>query len=152
MASSKPSNERVSRISVSLQPNLLEELDQMVLSRGYGSRSQAVSEMVSAELAGHKHKLGEDIMVGNITLHYDRTLPGLQRQLADLQFQYIDEVISSLHVQLSHQQVMEVILVQGKASRLQTIADELATRRGVISGRLQLLTAIMPPIQQQPLK
>ena len=147
MATTKPSNALVSRISISLPPNLLDELDQMVVGRGYGSRSQAVSEMVNAELVEHKRKLGEEVMVGNITLHYDRTVPGLQRQLADLQFQYIDEVISSLHVQLSHQQVMEVILVQGQANRLQRIADEMATRRGVIAGRLQLLAAIMPPIQ-----
>jgi CopG family nickel-responsive transcriptional regulator len=102
--------------------------------------------MVNAVLVEHKRQLGQDVMVGNITLHYDRTVPGLQRQLADLQFQYIDEVISSLHVQLSHQQVMEVILVQGQAQRLQHIANELSTRRGVIAGRLQLLAAIMPPI------
>ncbi len=86
-------------------------------------------------------------MVGSITLHYDRTVPGLQKQIAELQFAHIDEVISSLHVQLSKNQVMEVMLVQGRANRLQKIADELATRRGVISGTLQLLTAIMPPIQ-----
>ena len=147
MATSKPSSELVSRISVSLSPNLLDELDQMVVSRGFGSRSHAVSEMVSSGLAEHQRQLGEEVMVGNITLHYDRTVPGLQRQLADLQFQYIDEVISSLHVQLSHQQVMEVILVQGQANRLQRIADEMSTRRGVIAGRLQLLAAIMPPIQ-----
>ena len=137
----------VSRISVSLSPSLLDELDQLVVSRGYGSRSHAVSEMVSNGLAEHQHKLGEDVMVGNITLHYDRTVPGLQRQLADLQFQNIDEVISSLHVQLSHQQVMEVILVQGEARKLQAIADLMATRRGVITSCLQLLAAIMPPIQ-----
>jgi len=147
MATSKPSNALVSRISVSLSPHLLDELDGMVASRGYGSRSQAVSEMVNAELVEHKRKLGEGVMVGNITLHYDRTVPGLQRQLADLQFQHIDEVISSLHVQLSHQQVMEVILVQGQARKLQAIADLMATRRGVITSRLQLLAAIMPPIQ-----
>ena len=147
MATSKPTSALVSRISVSLPPKLLDELDQMVVSRGFGSRSHALSEMVSSGLAEHQRQLGEEVMVGNITLHYDRTVPGLQRQLADLQFQYIDEVISSLHVQLSHQQVMEVILVQGQAKRLQGIADEMATRRGVIVGRLQLLAAIMPPIQ-----
>ena len=147
MATSKPSSALVSRISVLLSPNLLDELDQMVVSRGFASRSHAVSEMVSNGLAEHQRQLGEEVMVGNITLHYDRTVPGLQRQLADLQFQYIDEVISSLHVQLSHQQVMEVILVQGQAKRLQRIADEMSTRRGVIAGRLQLLAAIMPPIQ-----
>ncbi|MBC7381238.1 MAG: nickel-responsive transcriptional regulator NikR [Burkholderiaceae bacterium] len=147
MATDKSPTGLVSRISVSLAPSLLDELDQLVVSRGFGSRSHAVSEMVSSGLAEHQRKLGDEVMVGNITLHYDRTIPGLQRQLADLQFQNIDEVISSLHVQLSHQQVMEVILVQGEARKLQAIADLMATRRGVITSRLQLLAAIMPPIQ-----
>jgi CopG family nickel-responsive transcriptional regulator len=147
MATDKSSTGLVSRISVSLAPSLLDELDQLVVSRGFGSRSHAVSEMVSSGLAEHQRKLGDEVMVGNITLHYDRTIPGLQRQLADLQFQNIAEVISSLHVQLSHQQVMEVILVQGEARKLQAIADLMATRRGVITSRLQLLAAIMPPIQ-----
>ena len=144
---SKPSNSLVSRISVSIQPALLEELDAMVADRGYASRSAAVSDMVNAQLVEYKRKLGSEVMVGSITLHYDRTVPGLQKQIAELQFAHIDEVISSLHVQLSKNQVMEVMLVQGRANRLQKIADELATRRGVISGTLQLLTAIMPPIQ-----
>jgi CopG family transcriptional regulator, nickel-responsive regulator len=144
---SKPSNSLVSRISVSIQPALLEELDAMVEDRGYASRSAAVSDMVNAQLVEYKRKLGDKVMVGSITLHYDRTVPGLQKQIAELQFEHIDEVISSLHVQLSKNQVMEVMLVQGRANRLQKIADELATRRGVISGTLQLLTAIMPPIQ-----
>jgi CopG family nickel-responsive transcriptional regulator len=147
MATSKPSNSLVSRISVSIQPSLLEELDSMVTDRGYASRSAAVSDMVNAQLVEYKRKLGNKVMVGSITLHYDRTVPGLQKQIAELQFAHIDEVISSLHVQLSKNQVMEVMLVQGRANRLQKIADELATRRGVISGTLQLLTAIMPPIQ-----
>jgi len=147
MAKSKPSNSLVSRISVSIQPSLLEELDSMVVGRGFASRSAAVGDMVNAQLVEYKRKLGSDVMVGSITLHYDRTVPGLQAQIAELQFRHIDEVISSLHVQLSKNQVMEVILVQGRANHLQEIADELVTRRGVISGSLQLLTAIMPPIQ-----
>ncbi len=44
----------VSRISVSLPPDLLAELDSMVESRGYGSRSQAIGEMVNFQLAEHK--------------------------------------------------------------------------------------------------
>jgi CopG family nickel-responsive transcriptional regulator len=146
----KPSNSLVSRISVSLQPTLLEQLDQMVLKRGYGSRSQAVSDMVNAELVEYRRKLGNDVMVGSITLHYDRSVPGLAKKIADLQYEHIDEVISSLHVQLSQNQVMEVILVQGRAHHLQTIANELCTRRGVIASNLQLLTAIMPPIASAP--
>jgi CopG family nickel-responsive transcriptional regulator len=140
-------NSLVSRISVSLQPSLLEQLDEMVATRGFGSRSQAVSDMVNAALVEHKRQLGDEVMAGTITLHYDRSVRGLQSELADIQYQHIDEVISSLHVHLSHNQILEVILVQGRASQLQHIANEMLTRRGVITGQLRLLAAIMPPIQ-----
>ena len=136
----------VSRISVSLAPTLLEELDQMVQSKGYDSRSHAISEMLNYQLAQHKRQLGNDVMVGTITLLYDRRTRGLQNRLADLQYEYIDEVISSLHVHLTEGQVMEVILVQGPADRLKAISNELITLRGVLTGQLQLLAAVIPPL------
>ncbi len=89
-------------------------------------------------------------MAGVITLVYDHSKPGLQKQLADLQHYYLNEVISSLHVQLMHAHTMEVILVQGPVSRLQKIADEMVTCRGVSSGKLQLSAAILPPVHPLP--
>jgi CopG family nickel-responsive transcriptional regulator len=139
-------NSLVSRISISLPPTLLEDLDQMVESRGYGSRSQAIGEMVNYQLAEHKRKLGNDVMVGTITLLYDRSVRGLQKKLADVQYTHIDEVISSLHVHLTHNQIMEVILIQGPAELLQEIANDMIAQRGVITGKLQLLAAIIPPL------
>ncbi|MBC7733691.1 MAG: nickel-responsive transcriptional regulator NikR [Bacteriovorax sp.] len=150
MTANEKSSSLVSRISVSLPGSLLEQLDQMVVLRGYGSRSQAVSDMVNSALVEHKRKLGNEIMAGTITLHYDRSVRGLQKDLADIQYVYIDEVISSLHVHLSHDQIMEVILVQGHAEKLQDIANEMLTRRGVITGQLRLLAAVIPPIQLPP--
>jgi CopG family nickel-responsive transcriptional regulator len=137
----------VSRISISLPPALLEDLDQMVANRGYGSRSQAIGDMVNYQLVEHKRKLGNDVMVGTLTLLYDRSVRGLQKSLADIQYQHLDEVISSLHVHLSNDQIMEVILIQGHAQQLQLIANEMITLRGVITGQLQLLAAIIPQLQ-----
>ncbi|GAB2179926.1 transcriptional regulator [Denitratisoma sp. agr-D3] len=146
MADEEKNNGNVSRISISLPPALLDELDRMVESRGYGSRSQAIGDMVNYQLAEHKRKLGNDVMVGTITLLYDRSTRGLQKNLADIQYKHIDEVISSLHVHLSHNQMMEVILIQGHAQKLQDIANDMITQRGVITGQLQLLAAIIPPL------
>ena len=140
----------VSRISVSLPESLLEQLDGMVSQRGFESRSQAIAEMINQQLVEHKQQLGEEIMAGTITLVYDHSTPGLQKQLADFQHQYLSEVISSLHVHLMHAHTMEVILVQGPAARLQAIADRMVTSRGVITGRLQLTTAIIPPVHPLP--
>jgi CopG family nickel-responsive transcriptional regulator len=140
----------VSRISVSLPESLLEQLDGMVAKRGFESRSQAIAEMINQQLVEHKQELGEAIMAGTITLVYDHSTPGLQKQLADLQHECLSEVISSLHVHLMHAHTMEVILVQGPAGKLQSIADRMVTSRGVITGRLQLTTAIIPPVHPLP--
>ena len=146
-AESDKASELVSRISVSIASPLLAELDRMVLQRGFDSRSQAVSDMVNRELVEHKRSLGNDVMVGTISLHYDRSVRGLQKMLADIQYKYLDEVISSLHVHLSENQLMEIILVQGRGQRLQEIANLMSARRGVFTSRLQVHAAIMPPIQ-----
>src|SRR5512143_699709 len=136
----------VSRISVSLPPELLAELDGMVESRGYDSRSQAIGEMVNYQLAEHKRSLGNEVMAGTLTLLYNRSTRSLQARLADIQYHHIAEVISSLHLHLTEDQMLEVILVQGPAARLQAIADEMLAQRGVITGRLQLLAAVIPPL------
>ena len=136
----------VSRISMSLTEDLLTDLDRMVAERGFESRSHAISEILYQSLIEHKCERGNQVMAGIITLFYDNSVSGLQRQLADLQFHYIDEVISSLHVHLMHNQTMEVVLVQGPAHRLQTVADEMTSRRGVISGKMHLIAALIPQL------
>ncbi len=136
----------VSRISISLPADLAEALDRMVVSRGYDSRSQAIAEMVHYQLAEHQRSLGNEVMAGTLTLLYNRATRGLQGRLADIQYQHLAEVISSLHVHLSEDQMLEVLLVQGPAHILQAISDEMLAQRGVITGHLQLLAAVIPPL------
>lgn len=136
----------VSRISISLPEKLLRDLDRMVKQRGFESRSQAVNEMLHQALLEHKNDVGDDVMVGIIALFYNNAVPGLQKQLADLQVRYIDEVISSLHIHLMNNKTMEVVLVQGPSRALQLIADEMTSRRGVISGKMHLVAALIPQV------
>ena len=148
--SSAKSNGFVERISISMNPDLLLELDEMVSSRGYESRSQAISDMVNQQLVEHKRELGDEVMAGTITLFYDRGTRGLQRRLSDLQYDNIAEVISSLHVHLTEDKMMEVILVQGPAPKLQGIVDAMTSLKGVITARLQLMAAVIPPLHPSP--
>jgi CopG family nickel-responsive transcriptional regulator len=140
------SSNLVARMSVSLPEELLAALDGMVETRGFASRSQAIGDMLHQSLQEHRRELGRDVMVGTITLFYDNTVTGLQKKLADLQSENIDEVISSLHVHLMGNQTLEVILVQGPPPELQRIADEMITLRGVLSGRMHLIAAIIPQL------
>jgi CopG family transcriptional regulator, nickel-responsive regulator len=51
-----------------------------------------------------------------------------------------------MHVHLEHHNYLEVLLVQGKASDLQTLANELTTCRGVRTGKLNLTATTIPPL------
>ncbi len=136
----------VSRISLSLSEELLLDLDAMVGAKGFASRSQAVATILHRSLVAHRHEVGDRVMVGTITLCYDNKAKGLQAGLAALQQENIAEVISSLHVHLDNNQTLEVVLVQGPARTLEDIANLMITQRGVISGHLELVAALIPQI------
>ena len=140
----------VSRISISLQEKVLGELDKMVEECGFESRSQAISEMINRQVAEHKTQFDDSIMVGTINLVYDHSVHGLQKKLTDLQHNYIDEVISSLNVNLIDAQTLGVVLVQGPAKRLKMIADKMISCKGVHTGQLLMSAAIMPPLHPLP--
>lgn len=140
----------VARISISLPEELLRELDGMVVERGFESRSQAIADMINQQLTEHREKLGHDIMAGTINLVYDYSIPGVQKHLADLQHEYIDEVISALNINLMENRTLSVILVQGPARKLKLISDRMITCRGVITGKLLVSTAIIPQLHPLP--
>lgn len=138
------------RVSISLPEHLVTQLDAVLGEQGFESRSQAIAGMIREQLTGHRREQGDEIMTGTITLFYDHSTPGLQQRLAELQHQYIAEVISSLHVHLMRAHTMEVILVQGPAARLQAISDTMTTLRGVLTGKLYVNSLLMPPVHTLP--
>lgn len=147
-----PVRQNVSRISISLQEKVLQELDKMVEDCGFESRSQAIAEMINRQVAEHKTQLDESVMVGTINLVYNHSVRGLQKKLTDLQHKYIDEIISSLNVNLVDAQTLGVVLVQGPAKKLKMIADKMVSCKGVSTGQLLMSAAIMPPIHPLPEK
>ncbi len=138
------------RISISLPENLLYQLDNMVEEKSCDSRSQAIIDMIHQKITQHRFDYGDEIMAGTINIVFDHSTPNLQKSLADIQHKYLDEVISSLNVNLTQSQTLSVILVQGPGRRLKKIADETTTLRGVITGQLLMNSAILPPVHPLP--
>ncbi len=141
-----PKRDKIARFSVSLPESLLAQLDDMVQSRGYPSRSHAVAALTRDGLVDYAAQLGTESVAGTISLVYDHTTKGLQAKLAAIQHAYFLMIVSSMHVHLEDHNYMEVLLVQGKASDLQKLCDELATCRGVKTGKLNLTATTIPPL------
>lgn len=137
------------RTSISLPRELVVQLDRLVVARGFRNRSQAIREMIHGQLARFAREGGRQVMAGTITIFYDESKPNLRNRLAEVQRRYIDEVISSQHVLLEGTNTMEVLVVQGPAGKLQEIANELVSCKGVTTGGLNLSHSILPPIHSK---
>ncbi len=134
------------RISISLPVQLFVQLDAMVAARGYASRSEAISKMISEQLVQHAQQFGKEIMAGTITLIYDHAKPALQGRLMKIQHKYLKEIISSQHVHLENHHSLELILAQAPGIRLEQIANELIACKGVKHGYLNVTSTLLPPI------
>lgn len=146
------SRQPVQRISISLPDAVYRELDEMIDERGIESRSKLITELITQAVTEHQEDRGDRIMAGTITLIYDEAKGPLLQRLASIEREHIDEVISSLHVQLENNHRMEVILVQGPAGKLRRIADRLLGCKGVRTGKLTFTSIIIPPLHPLPAK
>lgn len=134
------------RVTVSMSEDTFQTLDRLVNDRGFDSRSQGIAEMIHSQAAEHLGKVGVEVMAANLTLVYDESKSSLLRDLSRICRDYIAEVISSQHVLLEDDHVMEVMLMQGPARTLRKIADELATCKGVKTAQLTLTPYLIPQV------
>ena len=132
--------ETVSRFSLSMPAGLVRQLDQMVKTKGYVNRSQAVADMVSAHLVEVQGEEGGREIAGTITLVYDHHKRNVQGLLTDIQHDHQEVIMATLHVHLDHHNCMEVLAVRGKAEVVRRVADQLIAARGVKHGKLTVTT------------
>ena len=144
--SKESSNDALRRVTVSMHEDTFQSLDRIVTERGFDSRSQAISEMIHQQAAEHLGKIGTHIMAGALTLIYDESKSSLLRDLSRICREHINEVISSQHVLLEDEHVLEVLLMQGPANTLRDIANQLVTCKGVKSTHLTLTPHLLPPL------
>jgi len=140
------SSDGLRRVTVSMGEDTFQALDRLVNERGFDSRSQAISEMIHQQAAEHLGKIGTEIMAGTLTLIYDESKSSLLRDLSRVCRSHLSEVISSQHVLLEDDHVLEVLLMQGPAKTLRGIANELVTCKGVKSAHLTLTPHLLPPL------
>ncbi len=126
------------RIGVAIDGELLEKFDRLISRRGYENRSEAFRDLIRDELVEESWKSPESTVVGTVTLVYDHHARLLPEKLTDFEHEHHRSILSTLHVHLDHDHCLEVVVVRGKASTVQKIADTLISTKGVKHGRLTI--------------
>lgn len=130
--------EGVTRIGVSLEPDLLKEFDKVIAKKGYVSRSEAIRDLVRDSLAENEWKNDKEYMAGVIVMIYDHSTTGIGEKLTVLQHSKMQNINTSMHVHLDQERCMEVIMVEGELGDLKTLANDISAIKGVLRCKLTM--------------
>jgi CopG family nickel-responsive transcriptional regulator len=125
------------RFGVSLEKGLLARFDKSIKKNKWASRSDALRDLIRAELVKQEWTEGDDV-AGAVTLIYDHHRRDLLGRLTDVQHDYQRLVLSTLHVHLDHDHCLEIIAVKGAPADIQKLAATLRTIPGVMHGTLMM--------------
>lgn len=120
------------RIGVSLPEKLLSRFDEIILQRGYSSRSEGIRDAIRNYIVHYEWM--SDVQgerVGVITLVYSHSQRGLVENLTEIQHEFGSTIQSSLHVHLDQDNCLEVIVLRGEGQDVKKAAEKMMALKGV---------------------
>lgn len=127
------------RFGVSIEQDLLENYDRLIAERGYATRSEALRDLIRESLIQRKIESHSNTPVlGSLTLVYDHHASNLLQEMAHVQHDFHEVVLSVMHIHVSHTDCMEVLAVRGVVSEIVGLADKLLSLKGIKNGKLFL--------------
>lgn len=124
----------LTRISISLEENLLQIFDKLIEAKGYATRSEAIRDLIRDRLIREELRNQHSDQVAVLTLVYDHHARELAAKLIDKQHHHHDLVVSSLHVHLGERNCLEVSILRGPGHEIMHLGDELIATKGVLHG------------------
>ena len=125
----------VVRFGVSLDKDIMEELDNYVVVNSFPNRSQAIRNLIEKYAVEQKWQCDNEV-AGAIVIVYDHHKRNIDNEINEVQHQFHHLILSSQHVHLDHETCLETIVVKGKASELTALADQIISMKGVYHGKL----------------
>jgi len=128
--------EKIVRFGVSLEPELLKKFDKLIKKKGYGSRSEAIRDLVRKSLIVSEIEAEKGDVIGTLTIIYDHDVGDVTDRLLHLQHRHHSEISSTTHIHVDEHTCLEVLVVRGKAMNVRRLADNIKAIKGVKHGEL----------------
>jgi len=128
------------RVTVTLDDDLLADVDRLVETRGYQNRSEAIRDLARAGLQQAANDAHEDgHCVAALVYVYDHAARDLSKRLVQNFHGHHDLALATLHVHLDEDNCMEVTALKGRSIDVQHLADHVIAERGVRYGRVVMI-------------
>jgi CopG family transcriptional regulator, nickel-responsive regulator len=128
------------RVTVTVDDELVSEIDHFMKARGYQNRSEALRDLARAALQQANEKTGQSSdCVAALVYVYDREVRDLPKRLAGIQHDRHDLSVAATRIQLDHENCFEVALLRGQTKDVRHLAERVTAERGVRHGQLVLV-------------
>ena len=124
------------RITITIEDDLLAEIDAAAKARGYQNRSEIIRDLARA---GLQHDAEDATPSGQcvaaLVYVYDHAARDLSKRLVQSFHGHHDLSVATLHVHLDEDSCMEVTALKGASGEIRHFADHIIAERGVRYGR-----------------
>jgi len=125
------------RLTVTIDDDLVTEVDDFIAKRGYANRSEAFRDLLRS---GLEHSDGGEAdnrhCVATVTYVYDHAARELPKRLTSDYHEDHDLAQSTLHVHIDHDSCLEVTVLKGRGAEVKAFADHIIAQRGVRHGHV----------------
>lgn len=127
------------RFGVSIDQDLLENYDRLIAERGYATRSEALRDLIRDALIQQKIETQSEVnALGSLTLVYDHHARNLAQEMGAIQHDFHDNILSVMHLHVSHDDCLEIIALRGIVSEIVELSNRLLSLKGIKNGKLFL--------------
>jgi CopG family nickel-responsive transcriptional regulator len=127
----------LTRFGVAMEESLLAQFDQLVEER-HATRSEILRDLVRAEIIRSLASTRKEAFA-SVTIVYNHHVRELSERITEMQHELGDQVRSAMHVHLDAERCLEVIVMRGRADKLQKAAETLFATRGVLQGAIEIV-------------
>ncbi|ELZ76177.1 CopG family ribbon-helix-helix protein [Haloferax volcanii] len=132
----------VDRMSVTLPPSLLSELDDVVAAGEYDSRSEATRDALRAFVTEFNQQTGlSGSLSGTVVVLYEHDHSGVSDEMTELQHDFTETIIAVHHVHLGDHLCLESIAVDGTGERIEELLSRIRPLKGVHQVKLAVVEA-----------
>src|SRR5690349_4815232 len=128
------------RITITIEDDLLAEIDAAAEARGYQNRSEIIRDLARAGLQqGAEEAKPSGQCVAALVYVYDHAARDLSKRLVQSFHGHHDLSLATLHVHLDGDSCMEVTALKGPSREVKHLAEHVIAERGVRYGRVVMI-------------
>ncbi len=130
---------KLERVTITIDAELLAFVDTLSASKGYGSRSEAIRDILRQAARMETNADPAAPCVATLAYVFDHETRDLARRLTVNQHDHHDLSVATLHIHLDRHECLEVSVLRGSSGEVRAFADRVTSQRGVRHGHLQIL-------------